>query len=49
MTEVTMVVRRYGRVGGMESYVFNLTGALLNAGVAVNVIAEEVVDLAWGG
>ena len=49
MTEVTMIVRRYGRVGGMESYVFNLTGALLKLGVSVNVLTEEVVDLAWGG
>ena len=49
MTEVTMIVRRYGRVGGMESYVFNLTGALLDAGLVVNVLTEEVVDEAWGG
>lgn len=49
MTKVTMVVRRYGRVGGMESYVFYLTGALLSLGVNVNVITEEVIDLAWGG
>ena len=49
MTEVTMIVRQYGRVGGMEAYVFNLTGALLSSGVSVNIVTEEVADSAWGG
>ena len=49
MTKVTMVVRRYGCVGGMESYVFNLAGALLKAGVKVNIVSEELVEGLWGG
>jgi len=48
MAEVTMVVRRYGRVGGMESYVFNLVGALLKVGVKVNIVSEERVEGVWG-
>ena len=35
------VVRRYGPVGGMESYVFHLTRALANLNVDIVVLCEE--------
>ena len=41
---VTHIVRRYGMVGGMESYVWHLTHALANQGVSVRVICESVID-----
>ena len=39
---VTQIVRRFGPVGGMESYVYELTRALLARGVRVNILCEEV-------
>ena len=36
------VVRRFGCVGGMESYVWNLTHGLVRSGVDIAVICEEV-------
>ena len=41
---VTQVVRRFGRVGGMESYVWNLCKHLLQFEVTVNLICEEVIE-----
>jgi UDP-glucose:(heptosyl)LPS alpha-1,3-glucosyltransferase len=41
---VTQVVRRFGRVGGMESYVWNLCKHLLQLDVSVNLICEEVIE-----
>jgi UDP-glucose:(heptosyl)LPS alpha-1,3-glucosyltransferase len=41
---VTQVVRQFGRVGGMESYVFELTNSLVRQGVDVCVICEAVHD-----
>lgn len=38
---VTQVVRRFGQVGGMESYVWKLSHALVELGVEVKVICEE--------
>ena len=40
--EVVHVVRRYGLVGGMEGYVWELTHALSTLGVRVEVICEQV-------
>ena len=42
--EVLHVVRRYGPVGGMESYVWELTHTLANLGVKIEVICEELCD-----
>ncbi|MEL0322639.1 MAG: hypothetical protein VXA68_11665, partial [Gammaproteobacteria bacterium] len=41
---MTQVVRRFGRVGGMESYVWNLCKYLLQLDVSVNLICEEVIE-----
>lgn len=41
---VTQVVRRFGRVGGMESYVWFLCKHLLKARVHLNLICEDVID-----
>ena len=39
---VVHIVRRYGQVGGMESYVWHLTHGLAEKKVAIYVICEEV-------
>lgn len=39
---VTQVVRRFGLFGGMESYVYHLSQALLDRGIRVHVICEKV-------
>lgn len=39
---IVHVVRRYGRVGGMETYVWNLTHGLVRSGINVAVVCEEV-------
>jgi len=41
---VVQIVRRFGRVGGMESYVWYLSHALLSLGYRVVVICEGVED-----
>jgi len=41
MLEVAHVVRRYGPVGGMERYVWELTHALSKLGVNVTVVCEK--------
>ena len=41
---IVHVVRRYGRVGGMENYVWNLTHGLARSGIKIAVICEEVFD-----
>ena len=41
MLEVAHVVRRYGPVGGMERYVWELTHALSKLGINVTVICEK--------
>ena len=40
---VVQVVRRFGEVGGMESYVWQLSHALVNLGVPVIVLCEEAL------
>ena len=39
---VAHIVRRYGRVGGMESYVWELTNGLAARGVRIIVVCEEI-------
>lgn len=39
--EVVHIVRRYGLVGGMEGYVWELTHALATQGVKVEIICEQ--------
>ena len=39
---IVHVVRRYGCVGGMEAYVWNLTHGLARSGIKIAVICEEV-------
>lgn len=41
---VCHIVRRFGRVGGMESYVWHLSHCQLDLGYQVNVITEEILD-----
>ncbi len=40
---VIQVVRRFGDVGGMDSYVWQLSHALVNLGVPVIVLCEEAL------
>lgn len=40
---VIHVVRRFGCVGGMESYVWNLTHGLSERGLSVKVVCEELI------
>ena len=42
--QVIQVVRRFGPVGGMESYVWNLSRELVKLGCSVSVICEENHD-----
>ena len=47
MPEITSsihIVRRYGHVGGMERYVWELTNALAKQGQAVKIICEKQFD-----
>lgn len=41
---IVHIVRRYGHVGGMESYVWNLTHSLANNDVRVVVICEDIFN-----
>jgi UDP-glucose:(heptosyl)LPS alpha-1,3-glucosyltransferase len=41
---IVHVVRRFGRVGGMEAYVWNLVHGLAERGFAVYVVCEKVLD-----
>lgn len=41
---IAFLVRRFGRCGGMESYVWNLADELSRSGVKIYVICEEVVE-----
>jgi len=43
--DVVQVVRKLGRVGGMESYVWFLSRELASLGVTVHVICESVVEM----
>ena len=42
--KIVQVVRRFGRVGGMESYVWNLTSELSKCGYKITVICERCLD-----
>ena len=42
MRSVVHIVRRFGRVGGMESYVWHLAHGLISKGLAVHIVCEEV-------
>ena len=42
---IIQVVRRFGRVGGMESYVWQLSSELLKLGHTVTVICEKSLDV----
>ncbi|RMI17063.1 MAG: glycosyltransferase [Calditrichaeota bacterium] len=39
------IVRRYGRVGGMESYVWELTHALSSRGARIDVLCEQASEM----
>jgi glycosyltransferase involved in cell wall biosynthesis len=42
------IVRRFGPVGGMEGYVWNLTHELTNLGLSIEVICEETLEAPHG-
>jgi len=44
MLEVVQIVRRFGKDGGMERYVWELAHALANYDVIVHILCEEVTD-----
>jgi UDP-glucose:(heptosyl)LPS alpha-1,3-glucosyltransferase len=44
LLRVTHIVRQFGRVGGMESYVYELSKALVDLGVDVHIVCECVHD-----
>jgi len=44
MIEVVQVVRKFGKKGGMERYVWELSHALADQGVLVHILCEEVTD-----
>ena len=44
MFEVVQIVRRFGKDGGMERYVWELSHALANQNVKVHILCEEVTD-----
>lgn len=46
ITSSIHIVRRYGHVGGMERYVWELTNALAAAGQRVKIICEQQFDAA---
>ena len=41
LPRIVHIVRRFGCVGGMESYVWNLTHELVRIGLQVEIICEE--------
>ena len=41
---VTQIVRRFGRVGGMERYVWELVRELLNRNVRIRIICQDYID-----
>lgn len=43
LRSVVHIVRRFGRVGGMESYVWYLAHGLASKGLAVHIVCEEVL------
>jgi len=45
MLEVVQVVRRFGKVGGMERYVWELCHALANQDLIVHILCEEVAEI----
>ncbi|WP_420550145.1 glycosyltransferase family 4 protein [Litorivicinus lipolyticus] len=47
-TRVVHIVRRFGPVGGMEKYVYELAKAQLAIGLDVNVVCESASDTAGG-
>lgn len=44
LLRVSHVVRNFGRVGGMESYVYELSKALVARGIDVHILCEKVHD-----
>ena len=44
MIKVLQVVRKFGKKGGMERYVWELSHALADQGVSVNILCEEVTN-----
>jgi len=44
MIEIVQVVRKFGKKGGMERYVWELSHALADQGVLVKILCEEVTD-----
>jgi len=44
MFKVIQVVRRFGKVGGMERYVWELSHALANQDLKVHILCEDVLD-----
>jgi len=44
MIEVVQVVRKFGKKGGMERYVWELSHALADQGVLVHILCEEMTD-----
>ena len=49
LPRIVHVVRRYGPIGGMERYVWELTHGLAAEGVAVMVVCEEVLGAVANG
>jgi len=47
MLEVIQIVRRFGKEGGMERYVWELSHALANQDVIVHILCEEATDQAY--
>jgi len=45
MLEVVQVVRRFGKSGGMERYVWELSHALANQDMKVHILSEEITHL----
>ena len=41
---IVHVVKRLGRVGGMESYVWHLVHGLVDRGVIISVVCEQVIE-----
>ena len=44
MIKVVQVVRKFGKKGGMERYVWELSHALADQEVLVHILCEEVTD-----
>lgn len=43
LPRIVQIVKRFGQVGGMESYVWRLTQGLCERGLSVSVICEQVI------